>query len=179
MLQDCGAEVITAAASAAEALERMQAERPHVLVSEVGMPGEDGYSLIRRVRPLGPDDGGNVPAVALTAYARSEDRTRSARGVPDAHRETHRSIGIDRHCRQACRANPLIEAAPGDVHEDRGNDLSALRVKETVPQPCSIVKRGSRPDVAVRAGASPTDSAAAMTDTCPFSLRVPPNGGRG
>jgi CheY-like chemotaxis protein len=55
----------------------MREERPHVLVSDVGMPGEDGYSLIRRVRALGPDHGGSVPAVALTAYARSEDRTRS------------------------------------------------------------------------------------------------------
>lgn len=76
LLEDCGAEVITAA-SAAEALDCMRSERPHVLVSDVGMPGEDGYSLIRRVRALGPDCGGNVPAVALTAYARSEDRTRA------------------------------------------------------------------------------------------------------
>ena len=76
LLDDCGAEVITAA-SAAEALDRVRTERPHVLVSDVGMPGEDGYSLIRRVRALGAEHGGNVPAVALTAYARSEDRTRS------------------------------------------------------------------------------------------------------
>jgi CheY-like chemotaxis protein len=48
-----------------------------VLVSDIGMPGEDGYSLIRRVRALGPERGGNVPAVALTAYARAEDRVRS------------------------------------------------------------------------------------------------------
>ena len=76
LLEDCGAEVTTAG-SAAEALDRMQAERPHVLISDIGMPFEDGYSLIRRVRALGPDHGGDVPAVALTAYARSEDRTRS------------------------------------------------------------------------------------------------------
>lgn len=76
LLEDCGVEVSTAA-SAAEALDTLQSQRPHVLISDVGMPGEDGYSLIRRVRALGPEHGGDVPAVALTAYARSEDRTRS------------------------------------------------------------------------------------------------------
>ena len=52
-------------------------ERADVLVSDIGMPGEDGYSLIRRVRALGGANGGNVPAVALTAYARAEDRVKS------------------------------------------------------------------------------------------------------
>ncbi len=51
--------------------------QPHVIVSDIGMPLEDGYDLIRRVRALGPQRGGSVPAVALTAYARSEDRMRS------------------------------------------------------------------------------------------------------
>ncbi|HYO07381.1 MAG TPA: PAS domain-containing protein [Tepidisphaeraceae bacterium] len=76
LLEDCDA-VVTTAGSAAEALERVQAERPDVLVSDIGMPGEDGYSLIRRVRALGAERGGTVPAVALTAYARSEDRMRT------------------------------------------------------------------------------------------------------
>ena len=48
-----------------------------MLVSDIGMPGEDGYSLIRRVRALGPEDGGDTPAVALTAYARAEDRVKA------------------------------------------------------------------------------------------------------
>ncbi len=48
-----------------------------MLVSDLGMPGEDGYALIRAVRALSPERGGSTPAVALTAYARSEDRTRS------------------------------------------------------------------------------------------------------
>ena len=51
--------------------------RIELILSDIGMPGEDGYSLIRRVRALGVERGGNVPAIALTAYARSEDRTRS------------------------------------------------------------------------------------------------------
>jgi CheY-like chemotaxis protein len=47
-----------------------------VLVSDIGMPGEDGYAFIRRVRALGPDRGGQVPAAALTAYAKGEDGQR-------------------------------------------------------------------------------------------------------
>jgi PAS domain S-box-containing protein len=76
LLEDCHA-IVMLAESAGAALEKLVADRPDVLVSDIGMPGEDGYSLIRRVRALHPDKGGNVPALALTAYARSEDRTRS------------------------------------------------------------------------------------------------------
>ncbi|HEU4407860.1 MAG TPA: ATP-binding protein [Polyangiaceae bacterium] len=76
MLAQCKAEVRTAS-SAAEALELLRAFRPDVLVSDVGMPGEDGYSLLDRVRALAPGEGGRTPAVALTAYARSEDRSRA------------------------------------------------------------------------------------------------------
>ncbi|MDQ3438900.1 MAG: PAS domain S-box protein [Planctomycetota bacterium] len=76
LLEDCDA-IVSTAESAGEALRRLEQERPDVLVSDIGMPGEDGYSLIRRVRALGADRGGNTPAVALTAYARAEDRVRS------------------------------------------------------------------------------------------------------
>ena len=76
VLEECKAVVMTAA-SAREALERMRADRPDVLVSDIGMPGEDGYALIRRVRALPPDAGGRTPAVALTAYARAEDRMKA------------------------------------------------------------------------------------------------------
>jgi len=51
--------------------------RPDVLVSDIEMPGEDGHSLIRRVRALGREHGGDTPAVALTAYGRTQDRMRS------------------------------------------------------------------------------------------------------
>jgi PAS domain S-box-containing protein len=71
-----GAEV-KACASAAEALEGVERWRPSVLVSDIGMPDEDGYALIGRLRALGPERGGRIPAVALTAYARSEDRMRA------------------------------------------------------------------------------------------------------
>ena len=76
LLDDCEAAVQTAG-SAAQAIELIQSQPPDVLVSDIGMPGEDGYTLIRRVRALGAERGGRVPALALTAYARSEDRMRA------------------------------------------------------------------------------------------------------
>lgn len=54
-----------------EAIERVQ---PGILVSDIGMPGEDGYALIRKVRSLPAESGGCIRAIALTAYARVEDR---------------------------------------------------------------------------------------------------------
>ena len=68
-----GGAVARQASSALEALD-MIAERPDIVVSDIGMPGVDGYELIRRIRALPTDDGGRIPAAALTAYARAEDR---------------------------------------------------------------------------------------------------------
>ena len=62
------------ARSASEALRLLGEEVPHVMVSDVGMPDTDGFSLIRQVRALPAEKGGAVPAIALTAYARMEDR---------------------------------------------------------------------------------------------------------
>ena len=76
VLGDCGAAVVHAA-SAEEALALVESERPDVLLSDIGMPDVDGYELLRRVRALGEARGGRLPAVALTAFARSEDRTRA------------------------------------------------------------------------------------------------------
>jgi PAS domain S-box-containing protein len=76
VLVQFGAEV-WAAASADEAIAAIKRERPDVLVCDIGMPGEDGYALIRRVRALTLEQGGDTPAVALTAYAREEDRARA------------------------------------------------------------------------------------------------------
>jgi PAS domain S-box-containing protein len=73
VLEECGSHVVTAS-SVAEAMEALEESVPDVLISDIGMPGENGYDLIRRVRALSPAKGGNVPAAALTAYARAEDR---------------------------------------------------------------------------------------------------------
>ena len=79
VLQNHGASVV-AAESTSEAVGRLRQLRPRVLISDIGMPGEDGYALIRRVRELSEDEGGGVPAIALTAYARPEDE-RAALGA--------------------------------------------------------------------------------------------------
>ena len=78
MLEMAGSEV-SMAGSASEAIESILISRPDVLVCDIGMPEEDGYSLIRQVRDLEEGQQTSLPAVALTAYARSEDRTRSIR----------------------------------------------------------------------------------------------------
>jgi len=76
VLVQSGADVV-ATASAAEALEALARTRPHVLVSDISMSDGDGYALLRRVRALGLGGGARLPAVALTAYARAEDRARA------------------------------------------------------------------------------------------------------
>jgi signal transduction histidine kinase/ActR/RegA family two-component response regulator len=73
-----GARVV-AVDSTAAALEALDHVRPDVILSDLEMPGEDGYSLIRKVRERSPEQGGTVPAAALTAYARTEDRLQSLR----------------------------------------------------------------------------------------------------
>jgi PAS domain S-box-containing protein len=76
MLGRSGA-VVQAASSAREALALLESWKPQVLIADIGMHGEDGYDLIRKVRTLPENQGGNIPAVALTAYARVEDRLRA------------------------------------------------------------------------------------------------------
>jgi signal transduction histidine kinase len=76
ILEQHGASVVTAG-SAAEALEKLGQTRADVLVSDVGMPIEDGYSLVKRVRKLPAENGGAIPAVALTGFAREEDNRRA------------------------------------------------------------------------------------------------------
>jgi CheY-like chemotaxis protein len=76
LLAQRGAEV-RAAASAADAIALVSEWRPDVLVSDIGMPGEDGFALIGRVRALGEAGGGWLPALALTAYASTEDARRA------------------------------------------------------------------------------------------------------
>jgi CheY-like chemotaxis protein len=91
ILSERGAEV-TACASAAEALSAIERIAPDVLVSDIGMPGKDGYELIRKVRMLG-EPIGRVAAVALTAFSRLDDRTQALL----AGFQTHLSKPVDAH----------------------------------------------------------------------------------
>ena len=61
----------------AEAIATLQEHRPDMLIGDIGMPGMDGYQMIRRIRALPADAGGEIPAVALTSYSRMEDRNRA------------------------------------------------------------------------------------------------------
>jgi PAS domain S-box-containing protein len=96
-LEQAGAAVITAA-SAAEALAVLRERRPEVLLCDLEMPGESGYELMQKVRALPPDGGGLTPAVALTAYARDEDRVRTL------------LAGFQRHLAKPARPDDLATA---------------------------------------------------------------------
>jgi PAS domain S-box-containing protein len=72
LLSQYGAEVLTVN-SATEVLERLESFQPNVLVSDIGMPQMDGFALIQQIRALPSEKGGQIPAIALTAYARQED----------------------------------------------------------------------------------------------------------
>jgi PAS domain S-box-containing protein len=83
ILSDSGATVVTAESGPA-ALSAVDQQAPHVIVSDIGMPGMDGYELLRRIRGL-PGDSAAVPAIALTAYARPKDRLNALRAGYVAH----------------------------------------------------------------------------------------------
>jgi PAS domain S-box-containing protein len=84
VLMEAGAEVETAG-SAAEGFELLKRFHADVLVSDVGMPDEDGFSFIRRIRALPPADGSRIPALALTAFARESDRAQALKAGFTAH----------------------------------------------------------------------------------------------
>jgi CheY-like chemotaxis protein len=76
VLEQLGADVMTAS-SARDGIDLLQVWKPQVLVSDIGMPEEDGYAFIRKVRALSSEEGGNLPAIALTGYVRVEERMRA------------------------------------------------------------------------------------------------------
>lgn len=84
VLAQAGARV-NKAASVREALRLIEAQRPDVLVSDIGLPDEDGYALIRQVREYEAEHGGFLPAVALTGYARAQDEAQSLAAGFQAH----------------------------------------------------------------------------------------------
>jgi PAS domain S-box-containing protein len=84
VLSDCGAKVFVAR-SARAGLAVLQREKPDILISDIGMPDEDGYALIRQVRALKAREGGKTPAAAVSAFARPEDRTKALRAGYQMH----------------------------------------------------------------------------------------------
>lgn len=76
VLERHGAQV-TAVNSAARAMEEFLCLKPDVIISDIGMAGQSGYELIRKIRSLEPEQGGRIPAIALTAYAAASDRRRA------------------------------------------------------------------------------------------------------
>ncbi|PPS44782.1 PAS domain S-box protein [Chroococcidiopsis sp. TS-821] len=97
MLAQYGAEAI-AVNSAAAAIERLQSFYPDVVLSDIGMPNEDGYSLIRRIQVLAASQGRQIPAIALTAYAREEDR------------QAAQSAGFQLHMSKPINPSELVSA---------------------------------------------------------------------
>lgn len=84
LLQNQQARVITAD-SGAQALELLRQQRPDLVLCDIGMPQMDGFELIRTLRALPPDQGGTTPALAITAFARPEDRRRAIEAGYDGH----------------------------------------------------------------------------------------------
>ncbi|HUR20413.1 MAG TPA: PAS domain S-box protein [Vicinamibacterales bacterium] len=84
VLEECGARVFVAE-SAKAGLDLLVREKPDILISDIGMPDEDGYTLIRQVRALKPRQGGKIPAAAVSAFARPEDRTKALRAGYQMH----------------------------------------------------------------------------------------------
>jgi CheY-like chemotaxis protein len=84
ILEQFGATVYQADAPRA-ALEVLSARTPDIMISDIAMPGEDGYSLMRRVRALGGDEPRDIPAIALTAFTRAMDRARALGAGFDLH----------------------------------------------------------------------------------------------
>lgn len=96
LFESTGANVRTANL-ARVAFDKFQENPPDLLISDIGMPDEDGYSLIQKIRQLPPEKGGNVPAIALTAYAKNEDRLKAL------------SSGFQRHIKKPIEPVDLIE----------------------------------------------------------------------
>src|SRR5262249_32470398 len=97
MLKRYGAKV-TSTKSAAEALEGFAEELPDILISDIGMPDEDGYELIRKLREQPSHRGGLTPAIALTGYASRKDRERAL------------AAGYDKHMAKPIEQAEMIEA---------------------------------------------------------------------
>jgi signal transduction histidine kinase/ActR/RegA family two-component response regulator len=108
ILEASGASVILTASSR-EAFEALARSAPDVLIADIGLPEEDGYALIRRIRRLDPDEGGRVPAIALTAYARTDDRDRAL------------AAGFQRHVAKPVEPHALVRIVAATLEDRAAN----------------------------------------------------------
>ena len=104
---------VRASATAIEAQQTLAVWRPDLMISDVGMPRDTGYDLIRRVRGLPADAGGTTPAIACTGYARDEDRARAMRAGFDA--VVPKPVDLDLLVNTIAHVAGVREPAPGDV----------------------------------------------------------------
>jgi CheY-like chemotaxis protein len=124
ILGQAGGDVV-AVGTTAEALRTLGSWQPHLLLCDLGLPGEDGYALIRKVRALPDERKGQVPAVALTAYAQTSDRIRALRAGFQAHVakpfEPERLLGILARTlhQSAPKPEPAAVAGAADAAEPR------------------------------------------------------------
>jgi CheY-like chemotaxis protein len=100
LLEQAGASVVSAT-SAQAALEALKQSQPQVLISDIGMPEMDGYMLMRQIRALPTEEGGQIPAIALTAYARESDQEQAL------------AAGFQRHVPKPVQPAALIQALVG------------------------------------------------------------------
>jgi CheY-like chemotaxis protein len=112
VLQQSGAEV-TAVTSTEAAMDSIVRWRPHILVSDIGLPGKDGFALIRQVRALRPEQGGATPAIALTAYASFDDRKRAA------------AAGFQLHVSKPVEPARLIQTIADLAHARSSNEIAS------------------------------------------------------
>lgn len=116
LLRQAGA-IVKTVSSAAAAVATLKRSRWGVIVSDIGMPGEDGFSFVKRLRQRPEREGGKVPAIALTAYARTEDQERAA------------EVGFDLHLAKPVEANVLITAIAGLARKGHQRGPAGVRFR--------------------------------------------------
>ena len=116
VLEQAGAKVLTAA-SAKEALAVLRRSQPDILLSDIGMPDMDGYMLMQRVRKLPPEQGGEIPAIALTAYAGEIDRKQAL------------AVGFQQHLAKPLDPDRLISVITGLVVGYSNSCLNEVRTQ--------------------------------------------------
>jgi CheY-like chemotaxis protein len=148
LLEGRGADV-RAAASSREALALLQARTPDVIVADIGLPDEDGYAFLRRVRASEDSRAANVPAVALTAYARPEDRVRALAAGYQTHlgkpfEPQHLVAAVGSLARRSRPANASETTSSRGSSVPRTAEVAANALERPVPQRRTEPRPGKR-----------------------------------